>query len=265
MRAVYRFEDNRAYWDRRWAEAGRDADAFSRLDIYPIKYAEMVMVDRSARAVELGAGLGRVLKHYQRAGFKISGIERSQVAVGRLQREDPALDIRVGDVCDLSLGDGEIDVVLAFGLYHNIEDRAAFDRALRETARCLREGGRFCVSMRPNNVEMRLNEVYWRRRNRSRRGNGPRFHKWLVGEREFRAMLGRHGLQVERIERARNVSILYRVPFLRAGARDETERRSAGYRLNTAGRALDGALVRLLPAQFCNVLVFIGRKGAASW
>lgn len=262
MKKVLRFDDNRAYWDRRWAETQRDADAFASLDIYPIRYAEMVMTEPSQRVLEIGAGLGRVLKHYHLWGHEVIGIERSKVAVDLVRRQSPEIDIRHGDVLDLPFKDGDFDVVLAFGLFHNIEDREDVQRGLGETARCLRAGGRFCISMRPNNVEMRLNELYWLWRNRARFGQKRTFHKWLVREAEFNALLRRHDLWTDRLERARNVSFLYRLPFLReARGVSETEHRAGGYTLNALGRTLDSLLMSSFPAQFCNVLVFIGRKG----
>jgi SAM-dependent methyltransferase len=258
VRKVLRYEDNAAYWDRRWAEAERDPDSFEDTKIYPIRYANLVMRDPRASALELGAGLGRLLKHYRRFGYRIAGLERSTVAVRRLREEDPSIDIREGDVRALPYADAEFDVVLAFGLFHNIED--GLDDALRETARILRTGGAFCISMRPDNWEMNLNEVYWRWRRPRRPGDVPRFHKWLVGEDEFRRVLARHGLRTDAVHRARNLPITYRVPWLRERSRDETERRGRGYRLNALGRVIDRVLVTLFPAQFCNVTVFIGEK-----
>ena len=67
MKRVVRTVPNEQYWDRRWRETGRDPDCFEDLSIYPIRYAEMVMNGSSDLVLELGAGLGRVLKHYHRA------------------------------------------------------------------------------------------------------------------------------------------------------------------------------------------------------
>lgn len=258
MKKVFRYEDNRQYWDRRWAEAERDLDTFSDLSIYPIKYADMVMDNPAHRTVELGAGLGRVLKHYHNAGYDIVGMELSKVAVRRLKSENPELDIRVDDVRHLPYDSECFDVVLAFGVYHNMEE--GMDQALSEAARCLKPGGRFCISMRPNNLEMNINESYWRWKRRDSRHAGRRFHKWLVSEREFRQLLLNHGLDTDKVYRARNLSLLYRVPWLRDEQATEAERRSGGYRLNALGQALDKALVTLAPYQFCNVLVYIGQK-----
>ncbi|WP_433194506.1 class I SAM-dependent methyltransferase [Nocardia sp. CA-107356] len=259
-KAIRRSETNESYWDRRWAEAGSDEASFTDLSIYPIKYAEMVMGDQSDRVLELGCGLGRVVKHYHHRGWKIAGIERSKIAVDAIRDQDPGLDVTVGDATRISLADNAIDVLLAFGLYHNLEHDLV--PALGESARILSPTGRFCITMRPDNIEMRLNERYWQWRNRHRTGP-PHFHKWLVGAQEFTAVLAGVGLRTEQVHYARNMSILYRLPFLRErhiAHAEESVRRAGGYRLNVLGRAVDGLLMRWWPAQFCNVMVFIGVK-----
>jgi SAM-dependent methyltransferase len=267
MKKVYRYENNEEYWDRRWQDAGHDAESFQDLTIYPIRYAEMVMTDPKKRAVEIGCGLGRVVKHYHRKGFAITGLERSAVAINRLKSESPDLDTRQGDVMALPYQDGEFDVVLAFGLYHNLE--TGLDDALAETSRVLAPGGRFAISMRPNNFEMNANESYWRWRwrwrwrTRKQKRGARMFHKLLVGEREFSGILRNHGLETDSIHRARNVSLWYRVPFLRNRAisqASEDVRRSAGYRLNALGRTLDRITTTIFPYHSANVIVFVGHK-----
>lgn len=263
MRKVMRFQDNRGYWDRRWSEAGTDAPTFADLGIYPIRYAEMVKPQPGGSIAELGCGLGRLVRHYHSQGFDVVGVERSVVAVERVRSADPDLQVRVGDVMHLDLADNRFDTLLAFGLYHNIE--TGMEEALRESLRILKLGGRFAISMRPDNLEMRLNEVYWRRRWKSEhRGEStPRecFHKWLVGEGEFKHLLESLGARVDGIHRARNMSILWRLPGLRASTGEgESENRSRGYRLNVVGRVMDAALRTTFPASFCNVLVYTGTK-----
>lgn len=261
MKHVHRNEANDVYWDRRWAEAGNDSESFSDLSIYPIRYAEMVMQDKASRALEIGCGLGRVLKHYARQGFRVSGLERSHVAVEQLNAETPLLDVVQGDVLNLPYPDAEFDVVMAFGVFHNLE--RGLEQALAETARVLRPNGKFAISMRPNNIEMNANEIYWRWRSRGKRRGPPQFHKLLVGRGEFRDMLAARGLVSDQIHYARNVSIWYRVPFLRSAddaQADEATRRAAGYRLNAVGRAIDRASIALFPYHTSNAIVYVGHK-----
>ncbi|OEJ69563.1 class I SAM-dependent methyltransferase [Magnetovibrio blakemorei] len=261
MKKVYRHENNAFYWDRRWSESGEDSERFDDLSIYPIRYAEIMMTDRSKKTLEIGCGLGRVLLHYYRDGFSIAGMERSQVAVDKIKECHSDVDVRQGDALDLPYGDGAFDIVMAFGVYHNLEQR--IDQGLAEVSRCLSQHGKFCISMRPNNVEMHLNEVYWNWHNRSKKMGEKQFHKVLVGEREFTEMLSESGLIVDEVHRARNVSLLYRLPFLRSRESvegSEAVRRSKGYRLNAAGRYIDRVLRALFPYHTANVLVFVGHK-----
>lgn len=262
MKHVYRYENNLEYWDRRWSESGEDSDHFDDMTIYPIRYAEMVMTDPSKRALEIGCGLGRVLFHYHKKGFTIVGVERSEIAVDRIKECYANVDVRIGDALNLPYNDAEFDVVMAFGVYHNLEQ--GVNKGLAEVSRCLSQGGKFCISMRPDNIEMQLNEVYWNWHNRGNNKAEKQFHKMLVGEREFSDMLADVGLITDRVYRARNVSLLYRIPFLRsfeAAEDNESARRSKGYRLNRAGRFIDRILCALFPYHTANVLVFVGHKG----
>jgi len=259
MKKIYRYEDNKEYWDRRWTEAGEDTDSFTNMDIYPIKYAEMVM-EPGLLAAEIGCGLGRVIKHYNNQGYNIIGIERSEVAVEKINQTNPELDVQVGDVLKLPYSDNKIDILMAFGLLHNLE--SGIEDALAEISRVLKTDGRFCISMRPDNLEMAFNEVYWRWKKPKQAGAQPRFHKLMVKEGEFAKMLAKIGLEVEQIHRSRNVSSLYRIPFFRSRSIEqgpEGQRRSAGYQLNAAGRFLDNILTRMFPFHTANVIIFIGK------
>lgn len=265
MKHVYRWEDNADYWDRRWAESGADHDQFKDSTIYPIRYAEMVMTDRFEKALEIGCGLGRVLLHYRHLGFTVSGIERSRVAIDKIKERYPDVDVQEGNALNMPFRDGAFDVVLAFGVYHNLE--SGLGRGLSEVGRCLAKDGKFCISMRPDNLEMRLNEVYWKWRNRDMRKADKHFHKVLVGESEFKKILASAGLVTDHVHYARNVSLLYRLPFLRsreAAMGSEKTRRQIGYRLNAAGRFIDWILCNLFPSQTANVLVFIGHRVSSS-
>ena len=42
MRKVYRFLDNSDYWNKRWEDSGVDKVKFENMNIYPIKYTNMI-------------------------------------------------------------------------------------------------------------------------------------------------------------------------------------------------------------------------------
>jgi SAM-dependent methyltransferase len=261
VKKVYRSEDNRSYWNRRWTEANEDANEFIDLNIYPVSYANQVISRVPGKIIEIGCGLGRLVKHYHSRGREIVGIERSEVAVEKILANSPHLDVRYGDATALGFDAEEFDIALAFGVYHNFE--TGLDKGLSEVARILKPGGHFVISMRPDNIEMILNEWYWIWKNGRTNNTGRVFHKLLVKEGEFKELLARNGLVTTSVHRARNLSILYRLPFLQSrdikGA-PESLRRAKGYNLNTFGIFADRILTKAFPASFCNVLVFEGRK-----
>lgn len=260
MRKVFRAEDNSAYWDRRWLEAGKDQD-FADTSIYPIRYAEQVVGAEHQTILELGCGLGRIATHYHARGYSVVALDKSRLAVERLKSEMPEMKALISDARSLPFPNASFDVVLSFGVYHNIEE--GVDQALSELFRILRPDGRYCVSMRPDNLEMQLNEALWHWRNPAARHAPLKFHKWLTKPKSFMALLLDNGLDVDETFYARNMSILYRLPFLRDRALaegEETLRRSMGYRLNAFGRGLDAALRLVAPYQMCNVVVFTGHR-----
>lgn len=222
----------------------------------------MVVDSKSKKILELGCGLGRILKHYHGLGYSISGIDRCEVAIKKLKKENPALDIKLGDIRALDLKDESFDVVLAFGVFHNIPE--GIENALQETRRALRKGGKFCISMKPDNFESWLNDSFlrWRER-RSRSSAQRRFYKMLVDRREFEDLCGKWGLNVEQVHFSRNLSFLYRIPFLREKSEKqatETARRSNGYQLNRLGRMIDRCLTWAFPESTADLFVFIGTR-----
>ena len=82
-------------------------------------------------------------------------------------------------------------------------------------------------------------------------------------EKEFENLLLKLNLKVKKIDRARNMSFLFRLTFLRAvRSNDINEKyfRSRGYELNKVGKLIDKTLRFFFPFSFCNVLVFSGKK-----
>ena len=89
----------------------------------------------------------------------------------------------------------------------------------------------------------------------------------LVGKKEFTDLLGKNALKTTDVYYSKNVSLLWRVPFLRESQRglSEGDRRAGGYRLNPVGRVLERFLMAAFPAQVCNVMIFIGQKQSAGY
>ena len=155
MRITYRATGNKAYWLNRWEQIPVD-NPMDNLDIYPLKYSEMIIKNKDALILEAGCGNGRILRYYHNRGYRIAGFDFINIAVKKLLKEDPSLDITVDDITQLKYENCTFDYILAFGLYHNLENN--LDNAIMETYRVMKEGGIVCASFRADNLQNRLND-----------------------------------------------------------------------------------------------------------
>jgi SAM-dependent methyltransferase len=89
-------------------------------------------------------------------GFDVEALDASPAMVARTREraaaivgpEEAARRVRVGRMDDLSwFPDGVFDIVLGLGIYHCAQSRAEWDRALAESTRVLKAGGRLLVSV----------------------------------------------------------------------------------------------------------------------
>lgn len=258
MRPVYRDKDNYDYWESRWSAAGVDEQEFESLDIYPIKYAEMAIKD-SKRVLEAGCGAGRLYFHYKRQGKEITGIDFSSAAIEAIRQADPNADVRVADILELPFCDGSFDLVLAFGLYHNLSSPESIHQAFSETARVLAPGGVLMASVRCDNIENNLIERIQRKKKPN--ADHTKFHRMHFTEQDIEGLLHDNGMTLHKRYFVRNVSFLFRFDWLRHSScrKDrfvESEARSKGFRLNRIGAALDTLLHAIAPRQFSNLIVF---------
>jgi ubiquinone/menaquinone biosynthesis C-methylase UbiE len=95
-----------------------------------------------ARLLEVGVGAGAMAERIAKElGVDVVGLDASQRMVD-LTRER-GLEAVVGDVQSLPFEDGEFDCVVAGWIYYHVPDR---DRAIAESARVLRPGGRLVAA-----------------------------------------------------------------------------------------------------------------------
>ena len=261
MRITRRCDDNRIYWEKRWQKLAADEPCANR-DVYPLKYAQMV-VRPGDRILEAGCGLGRVLRYYHSNGYDIHGFDFIEGAVKTLKAADPDLKVRVDDVTRMQYPDNRFDVVLAFGLYHNLP-LEAWSLALSETRRVLRRGGRVCASVRADNLANRLND--WLKSGAPSdgvRGEERCFHKINLSEKELRDIFERNGFHVDAVHGVVNMPILYKARLFRRSDHkdfDESKARRDGYLLNPVGNVLQKVFLAIVPHQYCSVYVVIATR-----
>jgi SAM-dependent methyltransferase len=113
-------------------------------------------VPSKIRALDLGCAAGRNTVLLAEQGFDVEALDASPAMVAKTRERISAIlgareadwRVRVGRMDDLSpYVDSSYDLVVALGLYHCAQSRAEWGRALSETARVLKPGGRLLVSV----------------------------------------------------------------------------------------------------------------------
>jgi SAM-dependent methyltransferase len=94
--------------------------------------------------VDVGCGEGRLSRHLKELGHTVVALDRSPLMLRHARESDPELDVREADAAALPLDDGAADLVVSFMSLMNTDD---LDGAVREAARVLEPGGRYCVAI----------------------------------------------------------------------------------------------------------------------
>jgi SAM-dependent methyltransferase len=96
------------------------------------------------RTLDLGCGEGRVARDLAALGHRVTGIDTSPSLIAAAREADASRDYVVGDASSLPFADGSFDVVVAYNSLMDFDDMPG---AVRETARVLERGGRFCLAI----------------------------------------------------------------------------------------------------------------------
>lgn len=92
--------------------------------------------------LEIGCGEGRVCRDLRGGGHRVTGLDAAPTLVAAAAGADPASDYVIGVAESLPFDDGSFDLVVAYNSLMDVEDMPA---AVREAARVLESGGRFCI------------------------------------------------------------------------------------------------------------------------
>ena len=236
MRKTYRVHSNKDYWARRWEKIPVDLPQ-ENLETYPLKYALEAAKEKSLRILEAGCGNGRVLRFFKDRGYEIEGFDYIDAAVRALLESDPELKVRTEDVTRLSYKAECFDCVLAFGLYHNLEEEG-LHKAIKETNRIMKKGGRLCASFRADNLQNLINDALAKKAFRKQSDSELKFHKMNLRSKELTQAFEKGGFSITRIRPVENMPILYKSRFFRTARHksfDESLGRREGYLLSPLG------------------------------
>ena len=161
MRITYRNINNKDYWYNRWEDIPAD-EPMVNTNAYPLKYSEMVIKNSDGPILEAGCGNGRILRYYHDRKYEITGFDFIEVAIDKLKEADSTLRIEVGDIRKLRFKNESFKYLLAFGLYHNLNN--GLEDAISETYRILQNDGLVCASFRSDNIQTRLTDWLINRR-----------------------------------------------------------------------------------------------------
>lgn len=103
-----------------------------------------ILPEPGTLTLDLGCGEGRVARDLTIAGHRVVGVDRSPTLAAAAAGHDGRTAVVVGDASELALGDGCVDLVVAFMSLQDV-DRPA--EALGEVTRVLVPGGRAVVAV----------------------------------------------------------------------------------------------------------------------
>ena len=163
----------------------------------------------------------------------------------------------MGNITKLDFKNNYFDYILAFGLYHNLNEK--LNDAIAETSRILKKNGLICASFRADNIQTKIVDFL-----HSRKINKKQFfHKLNFTKKEFEKIFISNGFIVEKIFPVENMPFLYKFSIFRSKKQkffNENIARIEGYQLSFIGKILKKILINLFPDQFCNVYLLIAKK-----
>ena len=94
--------------------------------------------------LEVGCGEGRVARDLAERGHRVVGVDSSPTLLRYARQASPAGRFVLADAAELPFPASSFDLVVAYNSLMDVEDMAA---TVREAARVLDPGGRFCLSV----------------------------------------------------------------------------------------------------------------------
>jgi SAM-dependent methyltransferase len=134
------------HWERHaadWTRWAREPGHDSYWRFHRDRFLEL-LPPPGRLTLDIGCGEGRVARDLTALGHHVRAFDASPSLVDAARAADPSLKVSVADATALPLDDGAADLVVSFMVLMNVDD---LDAAVREAARVLEPGGRFCIAI----------------------------------------------------------------------------------------------------------------------
>jgi SAM-dependent methyltransferase len=134
------------FWERQaesWVRWAREPGHDTYWRFHRDRFLELLPPPRRL-TLDVGCGEGRLARDLKALGHSVVAVDRSSTMVLHTRAADPELDVREADAAALPLEAGEADLVISFMSLMNTDDLEA---AVREAARVLERGGRYCIAI----------------------------------------------------------------------------------------------------------------------
>lgn len=151
---------------KKWIEAYRNEEAETFVKRQVDRLLREVKLAKGSTILDAGCGSGTNSRRLARAGYRVTGVDFSEFALGKAIEDSTNLDIdfRRGDLTNLEFADASFDAVFCFGVLMHIPD---LERALFELTRVLKPGGYLMLSeTNARSPEMIAFRLYWKRNNK---------------------------------------------------------------------------------------------------
>jgi ubiquinone/menaquinone biosynthesis C-methylase UbiE len=137
---------DRAGWEdvaEQWLQWSR-APGHDEYWYYRDAFFEVIVPPPGKATLEVGCGEGSVARDLAARGHNVLAVDGSATLLEAARTADPAGRYATADAAALPFADRSIDLAVA---YNSLMDIDEFDAAVREVARVLRSGARFCICL----------------------------------------------------------------------------------------------------------------------